>query len=68
MLNEFDMLHWVVMMTCVVVAVSFLADSIEGRNHRSANSNIGLVRGDGHTDYSSLSGGLSSDVSSFIFV
>ncbi len=66
--NEVDMMHWVVIITCAMVAVSCLVGSIEGRNHRSGNNNIGLVRGDGHTAYSNLGGGLSSEVSSFIFI
>ncbi len=62
------MMPWVVIIACAIFAVSCLVGSIEGRNHRSGNSNIGLVRGDGHTAYSNLGGGLSPEVSTYIFV
>ncbi len=64
--NEVDMMPLVVI-TYVMVAVSCLAGSIEGRNHRSSNNNIGLVRGDGYATFSNLGGGLPSDVSSLFF-
>ncbi len=63
------MMPWVVIFARVIVAMTCLVGSIQGRgDHRSGNSNIGLVRGDGRTAYSNLGDGLSLEVSTYMFV